>query len=817
MWLNLGGVYRSGTEFLDLGISDSLLVTTAQGTFLVVTTGTYGGISVYRIGADGTLSLTGSFVIPDTLQLRTGFEITAAEINGQTIIFFGATANTMTGVRLNPDGSLGPVRHVSMADIEAAHLAGAEGALFSQTKLSDLPTGHLPQADWYDTTVAVYQITLEGRTYTVALGALDEQVTVYRQTNSGRWVETGSLGAENGLGIAAPSAMEMVTVQGQTYLLVASSAGSSISVLRLNPDGSLDAIQHIIDTASTRFANVQDLSIAQHGDHVFVFAVGADHGVSMFRLLPDGQLIHMETWPDGAGGGLHTPQTITSFVDGNTLHVMIGAQNSEGVTHFTVDLANMGVVRSASETRAESLSGTSGHDVLIGGSDNDTLIGGGGHDTLISGPGRTTMTGGSGADTFVIRANSSTVRITDFRAGQDMLDLTDLPMLRSVDQLQFTTTETGIIMTYRGVTIILNSHNGRSLSIEDVFPGGLPGPDSLPIQLEEIPPRSEPIGSPLYPWPAPPLMPVEPAPPAREAVPGRWIIGTDGRDTLTGGNGRDFIYGGNGADLIRGGRGNDTLFGGAGHDTIFGGDGHDLIVGGPGNDRMWGEDGNDTIFGSSGNNRFGGGPGNDLLVGGTGNDTIYGGTGNDTIFGNAGNNALWGMQGDDLIVGGPRSDRLGGGRGNDTIFGGGGNNTIFGGMGDDLIIGGPGNDVIWGMDDNDTIFGGAGNDYIHGGRGDDVLSGGPGNDTLRGGPGADVFIFNEGHERLLIEDFTFSDNDRLQLDENLWGGGLTAEEVVEAYGRVSNGRIILDFGDGDRITLADLTDIGRLPDYIDIV
>ncbi|WP_071797708.1 calcium-binding protein [Natronohydrobacter thiooxidans] len=817
MWLNLGGVYSSGTEALDLGISDSLLVTTAQGSFLAVTTGTYGGISIYRIGAGGTLALTGSFAIPDNLQLRTGFDIAHAEINGQTIIFFGATANTMTGVRLNADGSLGPIRHVSMTDMEAAHLAGAEGALYSQTRLSDLPTGHLPGGNWHDNTVAVYQITLAGQSYTIALGALDEQVYVYRQTNSGSWLETGSLGAQNGLGIAAPSAMEMVTLQGQTYILVASSAGSAISVLRLTPDGGLEAVQHLIDTASTRFANVQDLAVAQHGDHVFVFALGTDHGVSMFRLLPDGHLIHMQSWADGAGGGLHTPQTVTTFTEGTTLNVMIGAQNSVGVTHFTLDLASMGTVRRASDSLPEALSGTSGHDILIAGSDNDTLTGGGGHDILVSGPGRSTMTGGAGADTFVIRATSTAVTITDFRAGQDRLDLTDLPMLRSLAQLQITPSASGAILSYRGVTITITAHDGRSLSAEDIFPQGLTGPDALLIVLEEIPAVAQPPGSPLYLWPAPPLMPMPPPPPAPETVPGNWIIGRDGRDTLTGGNGHDYIYGGDGPDLIRGGAGNDTLFGGFGHDTIYGGAGHDLIVGGPGNDRMWGEDGNDTIFGISGNNRFGGGAGDDLLVGGTGNDTIYGGTGNDTIYGNAGNNSLWGMRGDDLIIGGPGNDRIGGGRGNDTIYGGGGRNTIYGGMGDDLIFGGDGGDVIWGMDDNDTIFGGAGNDYIHGGRGDDVLSGGPGDDTLRGGPGADVFIFNHGHERLLIEDFTFAENDRLQLDEALWGGGLSAEEVVGAFGSVTNGRTVLDFGGGDRITLAGVSDLEILVGYIDIV
>ncbi len=813
MWLQAGGVVLAGDEQLDQGISDSILVTTEHGSFLVTTTGKYGGLAVYRIEPDGSLTLTGSMIFPDNLQMRITDMVAAAEIDGQMMIFFGASS-TLTAVALHDDGSLGPIRHVPFEDLENAHLAGTDGALLSLAQLTDTPTSLLPAHEWQTETVAVYEITLNGQTHALTLGALDQTITSYRLMPNGDWLEIDMLGTAQGLAIPAPTAMELASFEDQDFLLVASSTGSSISVIAIAPDGTLQPVQHVIDTGSTRFANVQDLAVVEHGEHVFVFAVGSDHGVTMFRLLPDGQLVHMQTFSDDHGGTLHMPLTVSATVVEDTVHVMVGTQNAFGVSHFTVDLAQMGDVQIASDSTAELLTGTAGHDVLIAASDGDTLVGGAGHDVLVSGPGHTTMTGGAGADTFVIRASSSAVTITDFHAGQDQLDLTDLPMLRNLDQLSITTTATGAIISYRDITITIQSHDGSPLTAEDLFPEGLTGPDSLSIILDPVPP--EPVGpeNPVYPEPPAPIPPSPPPPPAPEDVPGQYIIGTGGRDTLTGGDGDDYIYGDTNHDVIHGGGGNNTLFGGFGHDTIFGGSGNDLIVGGPGNDRMWGQTGNDTIFGVAGNNRFGGGPGDNLLVGGIGNDTIYGGIGNSTIYGNAGENSLWGMPGEDLIHGGDGDDVIGGGAGDDTIHGHGGNDTIYGGLGDDLIYGGAGDDVLWGMIGDDTIFGGTGDDFIHGGPGDDVLDGGPGDDTIWGGPGADIFIFREGHDTLLIMDFSFDDDDTLHLDQNLWGGGLTAEQVIDYYGAVEDGQIVLDFGNGDSVTLAGITDLDTLSDHI---
>ena len=121
------------------------------------------------------------------------------------------------------------------------------------------------------------------------------------------------------------------------------------------------------------------------------------------------------------------------------------------------------------------------------------------------------------------------------------------------------------------------------------------------------------------------------------------------------------------------------------------------------------------------------------------------------------------------------------------------------------------------MDGNDTLIGGAGNDFIGGGRGDDRIHGGPGDDTVRGGPGADTFVFLDGEETLLVEDFAYADADILELDSALWGGGLTASQVVSIYGAVTPAGLVLDFGTGDVVTLAGLSDLPMLADYIQIV
>lgn len=223
-------------------------------------------------------------------------------------------------------------------------------------------------------------------------------------------------------------------------------------------------------------------------------------------------------------------------------------------------------------------------------------------------------------------------------------------------------------------------------------------------------------------------------------------------------------YGGN--DLLLGGRGNDLMFAGAGADTMRGGNGADSLVGDKGNDRIFG------------------GAGNDILIGGAGNDRILGGANFDTISGDGGA---------DRLFGGNRADDISGGAGRDRLFGQLGNDTLDGGL-----LG-------------DRLFGGGGADKLFGRRGNDRLDGGNGNDLLVGNAGADTFVFRDGSDFDRIRDFKGVDT--LLLDENLWGGGLTAQQVINRF-QTDTDR--LDFGDGDVVRVNGV-DVSTIADQIDFI
>nr|MBP9183987.1 M10 family metallopeptidase C-terminal domain-containing protein [Fuscovulum sp.] len=81
-------------------------------------------------------------------------------------------------------------------------------------------------------------------------------------------------------------------------------------------------------------------------------------------------------------------------------------------------------------------------DILRGDAGNDLLQGDAGIDRLTGGAGADRLTGGADRDVFIFRdiADSGTTaatqdRITDFTAGEDRLNLSDLGLLRPVGQI----------------------------------------------------------------------------------------------------------------------------------------------------------------------------------------------------------------------------------------------------------------------------------------------------------------------------------------------------------------------------------------------
>lgn len=79
--------------------------------------------------------------------------------------------------------------------------------------------------------------------------------------------------------------------------------------------------------------------------------------------------------------------------------------------------------------------GGRGDDVLQGGAGNDTLFGGDGADVLIGGTGDDFLAGGAGVDTFTFAPGDGRDVVTDFTAGEDVIDLTAFTGLQDFEAL----------------------------------------------------------------------------------------------------------------------------------------------------------------------------------------------------------------------------------------------------------------------------------------------------------------------------------------------------------------------------------------------
>jgi len=298
------------------------------------------------------------------------------------------------------------------------------------------------------------------------------------------------------------------------------------------------------------------------------------------------------------------------------------------------------------------------------------------------------------------------------------------------------------------------------------------------------------------------------------------IIGNDASNRINGNGGNDTIDGGIGYDTLDGGAGHDTLFGGAGRDSLLGGAGNDSLIGGFGDDTLYGGEGDDTLFsntsldtiyGGGGNDYISSGDGRDFVDGGSGNDTIYGRSGWDILNGGSGNDSIYGSSGDDTLNGGDDDDWLSGGSAWDQLFGNAGNDTLYGNFGSDVMSGGDGHDQLFGGTGDDTLRGGGGNDTLQGNQGVDRLDGGAGDDLLRGGTLRDTFVFNTGYDRDEINDFEVH-RDILSLSTSLTGGSTDAATVIANYGQIVGGVVVFDFGNGDVLTLSNLSSFDGLND-----
>ena len=702
------------------------------------------------------------------------------------------------------------------------------GALVGQRTVADL--GRTYAADIAGTATA----TVGGRTWLYTASATEHGITSWSVANNGNLMAARDMGNTEGLWISTPTALASVRMGGQTFLVLAAAGTDSLTVLRTLADGSLDIVDHLLDTRETRFGGVAALEVVTHAGGTYVIAGGADDGITVLQMLPDGQLVTRATIADTTAMALANVGAIAATGSGDGLDIFVASSSEHGITRLRYETGPAGATLVAAPG-GQVLTGTAGTDVLIGGVGGDRLNGGRGDDILRDGGGADVMAGGAGADIFVLAPDDGRDTILDFEVGIDRIDLSAWPMLRSRDQLFLAMTATGFTITYGDEVLVVHSSTGstidhRTLTTEDLLGGaripqvilpGFAGPVWAAPDLPDRPGAAQP--TPGQPGISAGVTKIsglsflqqrlQPSTGVTRDGDGRnqhlvganghdRLIGRGGDDRLDGLSGSDRLYGGGGhdvligrggddrldgytgRDLIYGGPAQDLLIGYADADTLYGGDGDDLLLGGGGGDKLMGENGNDRLDGGDGMNQLFGQSGNDLLTGGNDRDRPHGGGGGDVLAGptsgdrlegGLGQDKLYGGGGGDVLTGQQDGDLLDGGQGRDQLYGGGGDDTLIGRQEGDRLDGGTGKDALYGGGGDDVMLGRQDNDLLDGYTGNDWMHGGGGNDVLRGAAGRDLLDGYTGNDRL----YGGSDGDTLLgRDGNDLLDGYTGDDLL---------------------------------------
>jgi Ca2+-binding RTX toxin-like protein len=531
-------------------------------------------------------------------------------------------AGQLAGLGLGADGSLYAMRAPDIdtpADVAVAASAGlargatglygvdtttgqlvgwranAEGEVTGATRLRGASDAFTLESD------AALDVVRAGKARFVVAADEDglHSYRVIRKTGALRAED--KIGPDDGLGVAGPAVVDTVRAFGTTWVIAGHAGSATLTVAELTPEGDLVPTAQLLDTLGTRFAGVSALRVFEMDDQVFVVAGGADDGLSLFSLMPGGQLVHRTTLAHDTGMGLDNITAIEVLAGSDTAQVLVTGTGAgaAGIAQLVIDLDGLGAVIEGKGAARGAILGTAGDDVIVARGTQGAIDAGAGDDLLASASGGGRLTGGEGADTFVLSPATGDIVITDFTAGLDRIDVSAFSLLRSPAQIDIETTETGATLRIGTTMIYVNAAEPGPLTLDDIWPGGvfggtesglLPGPEETPA----------------------------PAPDTGTLT--GTLTGTTAADALTGTRAGDTLFGLDGADTLKGGGGRDRLKGGAGDDTLRGNNGHD---------RLAGQRGDDTLVGGQGRDRLIGGKGDDILTGGAGDDILTGGAGAD--------------------------------------------------------------------------------------------------------------------------------------------------------------------------------------------
>lgn len=271
------------------------------------------------------------------------------------------------------------------------------------------------------------------------------------------------------MAISGDDAKEVVIDATKAYVIQTIDTESSVTNMPENLVFSVDDVGNELVVA-TQYG---DFRIGQDGSYFFQPLVGAP-------VIESGKSVAFEvliTVKDE--NNIESEQLVTLNVSPN------GEANIAATSSFNASTGD-DQIRGTDDN--DIILGHAGNDVLDGGLGDDVLYGGSGNDILIGGLGDDILTGGSGEDLFKWvdgDLDGSTDRITDFKIGEDKIDLSDLfsEPTNTLDDLLKSET---IKVTENSEIVINNGHDNQlTIQLDGVSFNELTNQLASIIQIKE--------------------------------------------------------------------------------------------------------------------------------------------------------------------------------------------------------------------------------------------------------------------------------------------------------------------------------------------
>ena len=768
---------------LKIGGTTAVETVSVGGTTYLLVAGGEGGISVFSVAANGTLTNVDNVSDTPTRLLSGAWTLATATVGGVTYVYAGS--NVEDGITIFSIDASGTLTDVGTVGDDATLLLNGLNKLIN--------------------------VTIGGVQHIAAVGRVDDGISLFQIEDDGTLLNIDNIRDDTTVNLNSVVGIAGLEFANDTYLASATPVeGSSILAVfapnvvegtagpeTLDGTAGMDEIHGLAGDDELNGFGDDDHLDGGAGDDVLNGGAGDDYliggadddvliGGPGSDILDGGADTDTASYEDAAAGivaDLAQPGANTGDAAGDQ-YIAI-----ENLTGSAFDDALSG------DGNANTIVGGAGNDNLLGQDGDDILEGRAGDDTLEGGAGADTLLGGGG-NNFASYANAAGgVTVNLISPGSNTGDAAG-DTYSSIQNLIGSAFDDDLSGTFAANTI--NGGDGN----DTLF--GNTGDDTLSGEVGDD-----------------------------------TLNGGPGADTLLGGGGSNTAsYAGSStgltADLVV--TGNNTgnavgdtynsiqnLSGSSFNDTLRGTFSGNTISGGDGNDFLLGRSGDDTLNGDGGDDRLDGGAGADALDGGTGANWAWylsSGIGLTVSLDNAAVNtgdaagdsyvSIQNLQGsffDDILTGDGNANSIISSLGNDEVFGLGGDDTLSGQGGDDILEGGAGADALQGGAGTDTAsyanaggsitadliltgsntgdasgdsfsniqnLTGSGFDdvlrgtfaanVIDGGAGNDTLLGRGGGDTYTGGAGDDTFTFQNGFGLETIMDFdAFSAGERINL------------------------------------------------------